>query len=187
MQDRGRQSRKLKFNEELKRLSPGAKLSKLQQLRKEAIHLDELIEKLQPIEDRKIITEQSTKPWFDLKLIAEMGTYGASPEEIAARFFCDIEIIRKELRNPECPLAIIYNLAATDLKTRLRKSQITNAIDFYDSKMQVWLGKQLLNQSDRVEIETTVSAEYLQDSEKRQHRMKQLENALLVAKGEKTN
>ena len=84
---------------------------------------------------------------IDPEQIEALASYGCNIREMADFFKCDESTIRKRFK-----AEIAAGVA--DGKIRLRQKQFDIAINGNVS-MLIWLGKQLLNQSDRVDMDTT--------------------------------
>ena len=170
-----KKSDKLLIKEKMKTMSLPEKINHLQALRNKAFSLKELIEKLQVIEDRKLINNLSNLPRIDLQRVADMGSYGASPQEMAAILMVDFTAIKKELLNPESPLSIVYNMATADIKQQLRRAQLKRAIEDRSDTMLTFMGKQMLGQVEKVEVDNPDALnEMLRNPEKMQKRLTNL-------------
>ena len=82
---------------------------------------------------------------IDTNEVEKLAGYGCTNIEIADFFGCSSDLIEKSYSE-------FLTKGRADLKKRLRKAQIDTAVAG-NPTMLVWLGKQMLNQTDRQEIE----------------------------------
>ena len=82
---------------------------------------------------------------IDPEEVFKLASYGCTNTEIADFFGCSKDLISKSYSTNVLK-------GRTDLKKRLRKAQIDSACAG-NPTMLIWLGKQMLNQTDRQEIE----------------------------------
>ena len=82
---------------------------------------------------------------IDTNEVEKLAGYGCTNIEIANFFGCSSDLIEKSYSE-------FLRKGRADLKKRLRKAQIDTAVAG-NPTMLVWLGKQMLNQTDRQEIE----------------------------------
>ena len=82
---------------------------------------------------------------IDTTEVEKLAGYGCTNIEIANFFGCSSDLIEKSYSE-------FLRKGRADLKKRLRKAQIDTAVAG-NPTMLVWLGKQMLNQTDRQEIE----------------------------------
>ena len=82
---------------------------------------------------------------IDTNEVEKLAGYGCTNIEIADFFGCSSDLIEKSYSE-------FLRKGRADLKKRLRKAQIDTAVAG-NPTMLVWLGKQMLNQTDRQEIE----------------------------------
>ena len=82
---------------------------------------------------------------IDTTEVEKLAGYGCTNIEIADFFGCSSDLIEKSYSE-------FLRKGRADLKKRLRKAQIDTAVAG-NPTMLVWLGKQMLNQTDRQEIE----------------------------------
>ncbi len=73
--------------------------------------------------------------------VEKLSSYGCTLNEIADFHNVDVNTIRRRFK-----LNIVQGKAG--VKIRLRKAQLKKAIEGQDSTMLIWLGKQMLNQTD---------------------------------------
>ena len=83
---------------------------------------------------------------IDTKEVQKLAEYGCSQREIADFFGCDESLISKSYSS------FITKVKAF-LKKKLRKAQIDLALKG-NATMLVWLGKQMLGQTEKQEITT---------------------------------
>jgi len=112
--------------------------------------MNDLIERLQPLEDKKRDNPFNITPCFNLKEVMLMGRVATPPEEMAGFFMCEVATINRELKNRESPFAIVYNKAAAQIKATLRGTQIDMALSGSEPMLK-WVGTNLLNQADKTE------------------------------------
>ena len=82
---------------------------------------------------------------LDTEKVEQLAGFGCTNTEIASFFGCSKQLISDSY-------CTNVTKGKADLKKRLRKAQIDTAISG-NATMLVWLGKQMLNQTDRQEIE----------------------------------
>ncbi len=82
---------------------------------------------------------------IDTNEVEKLAGYGCTNIEIANFFGCSSDLIEKSYSE-------FLTKGRADLKKRLRKAQIDSACAG-NPTMLIWLGKQMLNQTDRQEIE----------------------------------
>lgn len=82
---------------------------------------------------------------IDFKMVEAMASVGATNVEIADVIGVDESTVR--LRCAE-----VLAKARATLKTRLRRAQITAALGG-NAAMLIWLGKQMLEQKDKTEVD----------------------------------
>lgn len=98
---------------------------------------------------------------FDLEQVELFGRFKATYETMADWFDVSTRTIERLMSpsNPEMTdFCRHYKKGNSDLKLRLSEAQIHNAIVEGNATLQVWLGKQYLNQKDKQEIESNVNA-----------------------------
>ena len=88
----------------------------------------------------KEIKERAKKYNVDLEIVAKMAGYGCTPKEIADVLQIPEQVIRRQGK-----AALIGG--KSNMKCRLRKAQFELALTG-NAVMQIWLGKQMLNQTD---------------------------------------
>lgn len=81
------------------------------------------------------------KAKINSKDVYKLASMGCTLNEIADFHDVDVNTIRRRFKTH-----LIKGKA--NLKLRLRKAQLEKAIDLHDSTMLIWLGKQMLNQTD---------------------------------------
>ena len=82
---------------------------------------------------------------IDTKEVEKLAGYGCTNIEIADFFGCSSDIIEKSYSE-------FLTKGRANLKKRLRKAQLDTALSG-NSTMLIWLGKQMLGQVDKQEIE----------------------------------
>jgi hypothetical protein len=94
---------------------------------------------------------------YDLKVIENMASFGCTIKEIA--MVCGFGESRfRKLRQDHPDIQEAMDLGRANLCHKLRKKQVELALDGND-KMLIFLGKALLEQSDKVEINHNIKAE----------------------------
>lgn len=87
---------------------------------------------------------------FDMKVVGAFGAVKASYRFMADYFGCDLATIERRMKNEEGEFCIQYKKGLAKTKFNLSKKQIELAMSG-NVTMLIWLGKQLLNQSDKQE------------------------------------
>ena len=82
---------------------------------------------------------------IDPKLVEKLAGYGCTNTEIAGVYGCSADLIDKSYSE-------FLTKGRANLKKRLRKAQLDAALSG-NSTMLIWLGKQMLGQVDKQEIE----------------------------------
>ena len=82
---------------------------------------------------------------IDTEEVEKLAGYGCTNIEIADFFGCSSDLIEKSYSE-------FLTKGRANLKKRLRKAQLDAALSG-NSTMLVWLGKQMLDQTDKQEIE----------------------------------
>jgi len=75
------------------------------------------------------------------KDVEKLASYGCTLNEIADYFSVDVNTIRRRFKKD-------VTKGKVGVKIRLRKAQLATAIEDKNPTMQIWLGKNMLNQSD---------------------------------------
>ena len=82
---------------------------------------------------------------IDPKQVEKLAGYGCTNTEIAGVYGCSADLIDKSYSE-------FLTKGRANLKKRLRKAQLDTALSG-NSTMLIWLGKQMLGQVDKQEIE----------------------------------
>ena len=82
---------------------------------------------------------------IDGKQVEQLASFGCTNKEIASFFGCSADLIEKSYSE-------FLTKGRANLKKRLRKAQLDTALSG-NSTMLIWLGKQMLGQVDKQEIE----------------------------------
>lgn len=82
----------------------------------------------------------------DMSTMKKLASIGCSDYEIAS-------ILKTDVRSL-APYKSIMDEAKGELKATLRRAQFEKALVEKDSRMQIWLGKQYLGQTDKLEAST---------------------------------
>jgi len=91
---------------------------------------------------------------FDLDVVEKLSGLGCTNENIAEWFSCTVRTVeRRKSENPEFCRAI--NEGRSKLVARLRKAQL-DACWNGSVPMLIWMGKQLLDQKDKVHNESEI-------------------------------
>lgn len=94
---------------------------------------------------------------FDLKIVEGLGGIGCTYDEMAAVLDCSVDTVRRNMQE-EGEFCEAYKKGKASFLMSLRRKQKSIALG--DSKsaamMLVWLGKNLLGQSDKQEVEQKV-------------------------------
>jgi len=95
---------------------------------------------------------------FDLSEVEKLGMLGATASEMAAWFGCGLRTIERRMGTADGDFRRAYEKGFGRLKISLRRQQI-EAAKGGNVTMLIWLGKQLLEQSDKREVkeEATVT------------------------------
>ena len=95
---------------------------------------------------------------FDLSEVEKLGMLGATATEMASWFGCGLRTIERRMGNADGEFRRAYEKGFGRLKISLRRQQI-EAAKGGNVTMLIWLGKQLLDQSDKREVkeEATVT------------------------------
>lgn len=88
---------------------------------------------------------------FDLDMVEGLGRIGATAVEMAAVLPASQSTIEHRMADKESPFSKAYEKGRGLLKTSLRRKQIQVALSGH-ATMLIWLGKQLLEQTDRQDI-----------------------------------
>ncbi len=84
---------------------------------------------------------------IDLEELEKLASYGCNVNECAEFFGCPAQVISQSYQE-------IYAKGFNSLKKRLRMAQIKLALGG-NATMQIWLGKQYLDQHDKVDTDIT--------------------------------
>jgi AraC-like DNA-binding protein len=102
------------------------------------------------VEAQTIMPAKKTKGRPPIKIdpieVRKLASYGCNLNEIADFFGVSTDTIRRRFRED-------VSKGKVDVKIRLRKAQLKAAIEDRNPTMLVWLGKNMLNQSDHGAIE----------------------------------
>ena len=98
---------------------------------------------------------------FDLEKVTIMAAIGASPYEMASYFDCSTRVIQKRLAEDEDDpikgdFVRAYKKGFGEVKRGLRRVQIETAMNG-NPALLIWLGKNLLDQSDKMESKSEVT------------------------------
>ncbi len=88
---------------------------------------------------------------FDLKVVEAFGAVKASYRFMADYFGCELKTIDRRMKKEDEDFCLHYKKGLAKTKFNLAKKQIEIAMAG-NVTMLIWLGKQLLEQSDKQEI-----------------------------------
>jgi hypothetical protein len=93
------------------------------------------------------------RPPLDIsaKVVEGMALVGATDTEIGDFCGCSADTIARRF-------AEVLTKARANMRTKLRRAQFKTALSG-NATMQIWLGKQILGQSDKVEIDPKSAAD----------------------------
>ena len=92
---------------------------------------------------------------FDLEQLEEMGRLQCTQAEVAAMFRCSVDTIRDRLEKDE-EFSCTFKRGMEEGKVSLRRAQFKSALGG-NVTMQIWLGKQLLGQTDKQVVENEIT------------------------------
>jgi hypothetical protein len=99
---------------------------------------------------------------YDLAQVQLFGRFRATYESMADWYECDVRTIER-LMSPsqETPTDFCraYKRGQADLKLKLSEAQVHNAIVNENATLQIWLGKQYLDQVDKREVDQNIKAD----------------------------
>jgi hypothetical protein len=81
---------------------------------------------------------------IDATVVEGMASVGATDKEIAEFVGCSVDTLTRRFADN-------LSKSRADLRVRLRRAQITTALEG-NPTMQIWLGKQMLGQADQSTI-----------------------------------
>lgn len=91
---------------------------------------------------------QPTKVVIDPVQLGKLAEMCCSVEEVAAYFRTTVQTVRARLRKD--PLKTVWESGLARGRISLRRAQMQSALGG-DRTMQIWLGKQLLDQKDKID------------------------------------
>ena len=92
--------------------------------------------------DKPIKGKQGVKAKIKAEDVSKLASYGCTLNEIADFHNVDVNTIRRRFKAD-------MTKGKADVKIRLRKAQLKTALEDRNPTMLIWLGKQMLNQSDQ--------------------------------------
>lgn len=101
----------------------------------------------------QIVSEKMGRPHFpvDWETVDGMMAIQCTGEEIAGVLGCDYDtLVRAIKREKDCTFAEYFAQKSADGKMSLRRTQYNAALEG-NATMMVWLGKQWLGQTDKIE------------------------------------
>ena len=99
---------------------------------------------------------------YDLEQVELFGRFRATHESMADWYDCSVRTIDRLISpSNEIPTDFCraYKRGQADLKLRLSEAQIHNAIVNENATLQIWLGKQYLDQVDKREVDQNIKAD----------------------------
>lgn len=100
------------------------------------------------------------KKELDWKQFVELCKMQCTQDEIAGFFHMTRDTLNERLKDATGEtFSTLYGELSQGGKVSLRRAQWKTAISNESVQMQIWLGKQMLNQSDKVETELTDKVE----------------------------
>ena len=88
---------------------------------------------------------------FDIERVHQLGFGAASFEDMAAEFDCSVDTIRDRMREKDSEFSKAYKKGKAKGNFAIRQAQMQNALNG-NSTIQIWLGKQRLEQTDNRDI-----------------------------------
>jgi len=105
---------------------------------------------------------------FDLEQVELFGRFKATYDTMSSWFGVSTRTIER-LMSPEnleeTEFCRSYKKGMADLQLKLSEAQIRNALVENNATLQVWLGKQYLNQKDKQEIDSNIKSTNTEVSE----------------------
>jgi len=90
---------------------------------------------------------------FDLRLVEDLGKIQSTHSELAAVLGCHLDTVKDRLKN-DAEFSAAYEKGLENGKSSLRRIQWKSALGG-NTTMQIWLGKQYLQQRDMHSAELT--------------------------------
>ena len=97
----------------------------------------------------------------DLGLVEKLAQIHASQEEIAATLGVSTGFVSERMKNDE-EFAAAHARGWSNWKLNLRRKQLEKAMAG-DATMQIWLGKNMLGQTDKAEVKTHQTFSFVVD------------------------
>ena len=89
---------------------------------------------------------------FEMREVKLLGQFRAKHEAMADWFECSTKTIRRQMMNEKSEFSRVYKKALATTKMKLSEAQIKYALNG-NASLLIWLGKNLLDQTDKTEIE----------------------------------
>jgi len=89
---------------------------------------------------------------FEMREVKLLGQFRATHETMADWFECSTQTIRRQMMNEKSEFSRVYKKALATTKMKLSEAQIKYALNG-NASLLIWLGKNLLDQTDKTEIE----------------------------------
>jgi hypothetical protein len=96
---------------------------------------------------------------FDLDAVRKLGVLGCTAAEMAAFLGCSQRTVETNLSDKEGNFCGAYKKGLAVTQISLRRKQLQLALLKGDVTMLIWLGKQMLGQQNRFEIDNREKAE----------------------------
>jgi hypothetical protein len=95
---------------------------------------------------------------FNPDVIEALAACCCTFDEIAAYIKCAPATVYRRMENPKSAFALAYERGRANGRATLRRKQYENALKG-NSTMQIWLGKQILGQTDSPQVQMTINNE----------------------------
>lgn len=91
---------------------------------------------------------------FNVELFEELCKLQCTAIEIAATMKMSVDTLERRVKEHyNDTFAVVFDAKRESGKPSLRRAQWKKAIEKDDTVMQIWLGKNLLGQKDKIEVE----------------------------------
>lgn len=98
--------------------------------------------------------------WLEEEAVL-FGKFRATEQTIADYYGCSLRTIERMFSDDDNEFCRVYKKSLADSKMTLHEAQFNNALSG-NSTMLVWLGKQMLGQTDKQEIDHTSGGKPIQ-------------------------
>ena len=96
---------------------------------------------------------------FNMNEVEIFGKFRATQQTMADHFGCNLRTISREISNKNSEFCRTYKKGNAYAKLTLFEAQFQNATQNNNAALQIWLGKQLLGQSDKQEIKQDIKSQ----------------------------